>query len=203
MGLLDLAAFDATPLVTEPFPHLIVPGFLKPTALPEVMGDYPAIGQPGSFPTSELSYEALLAELEGPELRQRFAAKFDIDLTDRPTMVTVRGQARAKDGRIHNDSRTKLITVLIYMNGKWDADGGRLRLLRSPDNLDDVVAEVPPDEGTLVAFRVTDRSWHGHASFSGTRRVIQLNWVTDAEVVRHEQTRHRLTAKLKRLNPFV
>src|SRR5216684_2272349 len=131
MGLLDLAAFDATPLVTEPFPHLIVPGFLKPTALPEVMSDYPAIGQPGSFPTSELSYgprfEALLAELEGPELRQRFAAKFDIDLTDRPTMVTVRGQARAKDGRIHNDSETKLITVLIYMNGKWDADGGRLR----------------------------------------------------------------------------
>ena len=206
MGLLDLAKFAATPLSTTPFPHLIVPGFLKPAALPEVMDDYPEIANPGSFPTSELTYgprfEALLEELEGPAMRSHFAAKFAMDLTDRPTMVTVRGRARAKDGRIHNDSRTKLITVLIYMNGKWEADGGRLRLLRSADSLEDVVAEVPPDEGTLVAFQVTDHSWHGHASFDGPRRVIQLNWVTDDEVVRHEQSRHRLTAKLKRLNPF-
>jgi SM-20-related protein len=29
-----------------------------------------------------------------------------------------------------------------------------------------------------------------------------LNWVTDDEVVAHEQRRHRFTMFLKRLNPF-
>jgi SM-20-related protein len=117
-------------------------------------------------------------------------------------MVTVRGQARAKDGRIHTDSKTKVITVLLYMNSQWEADGGRLKLLRSPDSLDDVVAEVPPDEGTLVAFLVTPSSWHGHGQFVGPRRVIQLNWVTDEGVVRHEQSRHRFSARVKKILSF-
>ena len=98
-------------------------------------------------------------------------------------MITVRGQARAADGRIHADSRTKLITVLIYMNESWEAEGGRLRLLRSPDGLDDAVAEVPPAAGTLLAFLNTPHSWHGHSPVSGPRRVIQLNWVTSDAVV--------------------
>jgi SM-20-related protein len=114
-------------------------------------------------------------------------------------MVTVRGRAQRKDGRIHADSKTKLITVLLYMNESWEAPGGRLRLLRSPDSLADYVAEVPPVEGTLIAFAVTPHSWHGHEPSEGERRVIQLNWVTEEAVVRHEQARHRLSARLKRL----
>jgi SM-20-related protein len=206
MPLLDFDALAATPLVTDPFPYLVVPGFLKAEARAEVARDYPQIDKAGSFPTSETRYGRhfadLLAELEGPEMRAHFEAKFGIDLSNRPTMVTVRGQARAKDGRIHTDSTTKIITVLLYMNGDWEAEGGRLRLLRSADSLDDVITEVPPDEGTLLAFLVTPNSWHGHASFSGARRVIQLNWVTDEAVVRHEQQRHRFSAKMKKLLPF-
>jgi hypothetical protein len=206
MSPLDLGTFATTPLVTEPFPYLVVPGFLKPSALPGIQEDFPAIERAGSFPTSELRYGArfagLLDALEGPEMRAAFAEKFAIDLSGRPTMVTVRGQARAKDGRIHTDSVTKIITVLIYMNGQWEAPGGRLRLLRGPDNLNEIIAEVPPDEGTLLAFKVTPNSWHGHESFVGARRVIQLNWVTDEAVVRHEQSRHRFSARMKRLLPF-
>jgi SM-20-related protein len=206
MGMLDLEAFQATPLSHAPFPHLIVPGFLRAGALERVQRDYPEIAKPGSFPATELDYGpefgALLDELQGEALRAAFAAKFAVDLAGRPTMVTVRGRAQAKDGRIHADSKTKIITVLLYMNGRWEAAGGRLRLLHSPDSLDDVVAEVPPDEGTLVAFLVTPNSWHGHAQFVGPRRVIQLNWVTDDEIVRHEQARHRFTARMKRLLSF-
>lgn len=206
MAMLDLEAFAATPLVAEPFPHLIVPGFLKAEARERVARDYPAVARPGSFPTSELQYgpafRALLAELEGEAMRAAFAQKFGIDLARRPTMVTVRGRAQAKDGRIHTDSKTKIITVLIYMNGRWEAPGGRLRLLRGPDSLEDAIAEVPPDEGTLVAFQVTENSWHGHERFVGERRVIQLNWVTGDEVVRHEQARHRLSARVKKLFAF-
>src|SRR6185437_9471911 len=55
------------------------------------------------------------------------------------------------------------------MNGKWEAPGGRLRLLRSPDNLHDVIAEVPPDEGTLLVFENKPNAWHGFEAFDGER----------------------------------
>ena len=78
-------------------------------------------------------------------------------------------------------------------------DGGRLRILRSKSDLNDYAAEVPPTAGTLLAFRRGEESWHGHETFVGPRRVIQLNWVTDMAVVRREQRRHRLSAWLKTL----
>jgi len=200
---LDLAALARTPLVAEPFPHLVVPGFVAPQERAALARDFPPIEQPGSFPVGELrcgpAFAAFLAELEGEAMRAAFAEKFALDLAGRPTMVTVRGQARASDGKIHADAKTKLITVLIYMNEAWEAPGGRLRLLRSSDNLDDVVTEVPPAAGTLLAFRVTPHSWHGHAPASGPRRVVQLNWVTSQSVVARERLRHGLTAKLKRI----
>lgn len=203
MHFLDLAALAQAPLAQEPFPWLVVPGFIPGPARAALARDYPDIAEPGSFPLGDLrfgpAFAAFIAELESPALRAAFAEKFAIDLTDRPTMITVRGQARAADGRIHTDTRSKLITVLIYMNDSWEAAGGRLRLLRSPDNLEDVIAEVPPAAGTLLAFRVTPHSWHGHAPISGPRRVVQLNWVESARVVRRERLRHGLSARVKRL----
>ena len=62
-------------------------------------------------------------------------------------MYTVRGFVRSRDGEIHTDSKTKLITVLLYMNEGWESDGGRLRILRSGTDLEDSVAEVPPYGG--------------------------------------------------------
>jgi hypothetical protein len=202
----DLEAFRRVPLATSPFPHLIVPGFVKPAARAQLEQDFPRIEGPGSFPVGDLAFGPafgqFIAELEGDALRHAFADKFALDLDGRPTMITVRGHARLADGRIHTDSRTKLITVLIYMNESWEAEGGRLRLLRSPDDLEDVIAEVPPAAGTLLAFRVTPNSWHGHAPVSGPRRVIQLNWVENDGVVRRERLRHGLSARVKRILAF-
>jgi hypothetical protein len=204
MHALDLAAFKATPLVRQPFEYLIVPGFVRPATLAAIHRDYPRIDSPGSFPVGQLTYgptfRDLLEELEAPEMHTTFADKFGIDLTGRPTMITVRGQSGTKDGNIHTDAVTKLITVLLYMNPKWENSGGRLRLLRSPHDLDDVIVEVPPLEGTLLAFRRSDNSYHGHKPFIGPRRVIQLNWVTDALTARREILRHRVSAWLKRLS---
>jgi SM-20-related protein len=106
---------------------------------------------------------------------------------------------REGDGKIHSDSKTKLITALIYMNDAWESPTGRLRLLRSAQNLDDIVAEVPPERGTLLMFKNVPNAWHGFESFSGPRRVVQLNWVTDQSVVQREQSRHRRSAFFKRL----
>jgi len=200
---IDLAAFEAAPLTREPFPFVMVPHFVRPEAMGAINADYPLVIHPGSFPLPTLEYGPAFARLmqaiQGPEFTQAVERKLGVNLAGRPTMVTARGISAARDGQIHTDSRTKLITVLIYMNNAWEAKTGRLRLLRSPDNLDDVIAEVPPDEGTMLVFKNEPNAWHGFHAFEGPRRVIQLNWVTDIGVVQREQFRHRVSAFFKRL----
>jgi Rps23 Pro-64 3,4-dihydroxylase Tpa1-like proline 4-hydroxylase len=117
-------------------------------------------------------------------------------------MITLRGYSDGKDGSIHTDSVTKIITVLVYMNPNWNEAAGRLRLLRGPDDFADYAAEVAPLAGTMVAFRRSGRSFHGHHPHVGQRRSIQLNWVTDSRVMRREISRHRWSARLKALNPL-
>jgi hypothetical protein len=191
---------DAT---TDPFPHLIVPGFVRAEAQRGIDADFPVISHPGSFPLASVKYGAnfsdLIDALTGKEMASLVEDKLGVDLTKRPTMVTVRGISKAADGQIHTDSRTKLVTILLYMNQEWESGKGRLRLLRSPDNLQDYVAEVPPDRGTLLMFRNDENAWHGFEPFEGPRRVIQVNWVKDEGVVRRERSRHRFSAFMKRL----
>jgi hypothetical protein len=201
---LDLERFEKTPLVDEPFKHLVVREFVKLEARKAINDDYPKVLKPGSFPLSELTFgpkfKEFIDDLDSPEFRAAFERKFHIDLTGRPTMITVRGRCSAKkDGKIHTDSKTKIITVLIYLNPSWESSGGRLRLLKAADNLDDMILEVPPAEGTLLAFKRSDNSWHGHKPFTGERRVIQFNWVTEEEVVHREQRRHRFSATIKKI----
>src|SRR5579885_1957130 len=132
---LRLEAFRSTPLVKEPFPHLIVSGFIGPEAVAAINADYPTISASGSFPVDQLdfgpAFQKLLDELESDAFREAFEEKFGIDLSGRPTVIT----------------------VLIYMNESWENPGGRLRLLRSPRDLNDIIVEVPPVSGTLLAFR--------------------------------------------------
>lgn len=200
---IDLEAFDATTVAREPFPFALVPHFVRPEAMAAINADYPLVTYPGSFPLATLKYgpafAALIQAIQGPEFTRAVEKKLGMDLGGRPTMVTARGVSVARDGQIHTDSRTKLVTVLIYMNNAWEAKTGRLRLLRRPDDLDDMIAEVPPDEGTLLIFRNDPNAWHGFHAFEGPRRVIQLNWVTDMGVVRREQFRHRVSAFFKRI----
>ncbi len=199
----DFDALEQSPLQRDPFDFLVVPDFIKADRFPAVIADYPAVPGPGSHPPAELEirgrFKELMGELLGPQFRSAIERKFAIDLTGRPTMYTVRGFVRDKDGSIHTDSTTKIITVLLYMNERWQEDAGRLRLLRGPDDIEDYVAEVPPHGGTLLVFRRADNSWHGHKSISGPRRAIQLNWVTSQEVVDSEQRRHQLSTKFKKL----
>jgi SM-20-related protein len=200
---LDLAALRATPLHKDPFPYLIVPGFVTREAWQAINAAYPRIESPGSFPPRELvfgpAFQELLDTLEGEKVRQAFEDKFQLDLRRHATMITVRGRCGTRDGNIHTDARSKILTVLLYMNSRWEDQGGRLRLLRSASNLEDYFEEVPPVEGTLLAFKRTGNSWHGHKPFIGERRVIQLNWVTGQWRERFEIFRHTGSAWIKRL----
>ena len=200
---LRLDAFRATPLVKEPFEYLIVPGFIEPAAIAAINADYPKISARGSFPVDEVTYgpafQNLLDELEGDDFREAFEDKFGVELTDRPTVTTVRGMCGPGDGQIHTDSKSKIITVLIYMNPAWEQPGGRLRLLNSGDNLNDVIAEVPPVAGVLLAFKRSNNSWHGHEPFVGERRVIQFNWLTSQGNRQIAMLRHHASASFKRV----
>ena len=206
MALVDLARLRASPLTRDPFDFVVVEDFLDRESLPALVAAFPAVSGHGSYPLPALDcaplFARLAAELEGDAMRAAIEDKFGIDLDGRPTMITLRGYSDGKDGAIHTDSPTKIITVLIYMNPQWAVTAGRLRLLRAPDDLSDYVVEVPPLAGTMVAFRRGGCSYHGHHAHIGPRRSIQLNWVTDARVVRRELGRHRWSARLKALNPL-
>ncbi len=201
MKIFDYETLRATPLSRDPYEHVVIPGFVNVEALEKINASYPKIDETGSFPLDALKFGAAFQEmidaLESEEFRRAFEEKFQIDLSGRPTTVTVRGRSGTSDGNIHNDSTSKIITILLYLNPAWDDSGGRLRLLRSKSDINDVAVEVPPSGGALVAFLRSDRSWHGHLPFIGERRVIQFNWVTGSESQRLAILRHRLSASVK------
>jgi SM-20-related protein len=202
--MLRLDALRGTPLERDPFEYVIVRDFIDRTRLDDVLADYPEVPGPGSHPPTGLKiaghFKDLIDEIQDADFRKAVEDKFDIDLTGRPTMYTVRGFCRARDGKIHTDSKTKIITVLLYMNDEsWESSTGRLRILRNGEDLENYAAEVEPSGGTLLIFKRSDDSWHGHHSFEGRRRAIQLNWVTDRSVVEREQGRHGFSSKVKRL----
>ncbi len=203
MSYLDFSALAAAPLSREPFEHLILPGFVPARFAAEVGASYPAIDKPGSFALEDLPIQgalaALIEELNGEAFRAAVEDKFDLDLAGYPTLFTLRGMCGPNDGQIHTDSKTKVITVLLYLNEAWAPDGGRLRLLRSGEDLEAAASEVPPDFGTLLLFRRSENSWHGHKPFSGPRRVLQMNWVTSDRAASWNHFRHRVSAAVKRL----
>jgi SM-20-related protein len=206
MALVDLTRLRASPLNRDPYDYVVVENFLAGGQVAALVDAFPAISGHGSYPLSTVAcpplFMRLAEELEGDAMRAAIEQKFGLDLGGRPTMITLRGYSDGKDGGIHTDSATKLVTVLIYMNPAWNDSAGRLRILRGPDDLGDYAAEVCPLPGTMVAFRRSAASFHGHRAHVGRRQSIQLNWVTDAGVVRRELGRHVWSARLKALNPF-
>ena len=202
MPLIHLDALRKAPLTRDPFLFTVVPGFVPAERTRAIIGDFPAITHAGLLPLEATSFgprfREVIEELRSAPVARAFSEKFDIDLEGRPLMITVRGRCQEKDGRIHTDSVAKLVTALLYFNDAWEAEGGRLRLLRGPDDLEDAIAEVPPSAGTLVAFRRSENSYHGHKPFSGVRRYVMLNWMASTLAARRELARHSLSAHWKR-----
>lgn len=199
--MLDYSRFAATPPVRTPFEYLIVPGFVQPAAAAEASAGFPAPDVPGVLPAPAQclrdGFGRLLAALRSARTTEAFAEKFGLPLSVDMLMMTLR--CRLRDGAIHTDSALKQVTALIYLNDGWLDEGGRLRLLNGPDDIDDMIAKVPPLAGTLLAFRRSDNSWHGHKQFAGVRRAIMLNWMIDASAARCESARHAISARVKNL----
>lgn len=200
--ILNLDAVTSAETSVQPYPHFIVNSSISRDFVDEVLNDFPEILSGGSYALSEVEpgprFNELLEELNSPAFRKIISGKLELDLEDRPMVITLRGVSRAKDGRIHTDSKSKMATILIYFNEPWNSPSGRLRILRS-ENMDDFVEEVAPDAGAMIAFKVTDNCWHGYPAYEGIRQSIQINFVEDDRAANKHGKRHGWTAKLKKL----
>jgi SM-20-related protein len=185
-AIFDLQALDEAPVNEDPYRYLVVPNFVRPDALAAIRRDYPDIKKIGPFEPHEVvagpGFDAMLRALGSPEVAQHFARKFGSDILGAPTVFKIRKYEGPDGGYIHTDSKSKLVSVLIYFNAEWDAAGGRLRVLRSGTDMDDCAEEIPPLDGTLVAFRRCDHSFHGYKPYDGERRMIQMNYVKPAKL---------------------
>ena len=203
--MLDILAIRQAKAAHKPFSffHAQV---LAEENLNQIQADFPAIAKPGVFPVDALQYgpgfASLLSDMQSPELAEAVGQKLGVDLKGLPLMITVRGQAQSKDGRIHTDTKDKVATCLLYLNNAWDDGGGRLRLLRNGEDLEDYITEIPPNGGAFVAFKVSHNSWHGHKPFVGERRSIMVNWLRSEGAHARQLGRHKLSARVKRLLPF-
>ncbi len=202
---IDIKRLEGAKAETEPIPHLVVPKFLSPESLEGIVSDFPKVTEPRNHAIGKLEYgprfAGLLEELADPGWVRIVGEKLGVpNLHELPSNTTVRGLCEASDGNIHTDHWSKVVTVLIYPNLEWTAKGGRLRILRSPTDLEDYATEVVPVDGTLLAFRRTPRSFHGHGRHVGPRKLIQISWLRRSPLARAWQGASRYGTHLaKRL----
>jgi hypothetical protein len=203
--MLDVEKVRQAKVETSPYEYMVVSDFIRSEWQERLIKEYPVVKEGGSFPLPTISYgeifAALIDEMNGADFRKAVAEKFSVDLENKPTMFTVRGKCRMKDGKVHTDSESKIITVLLYMNQPWQEQGGKLRVLRSND-INDIASEISPNIGTLLIFKRSNHSFHGHLPFEGERKVIQMNWVTEQKYVDREQKRHLWSSLMKKLGVY-
>ena len=138
MAILNLDAFENTPLEHDPFDFVVATGVMDAEVLAEVNRDYPEIDLPANFKPEDLSYgpcfRQLLDEIDSPAFKAAVERKFGVSLDGAEKTITVRKYSEMSDGNIHTDHWSKIITVLIYFNPQWTQEGGKLRFLRSKLN---------------------------------------------------------------------
>lgn len=202
-NVIKLDSLDNAPLQTVPFPYFKVEESIYPDDVQGIINSFPDIPDGGSYNVDDVDlnepFKSLIESIDTPEFRRIICQKFDVQVMDLPMMITLRGYSRQKDGRIHTDSKTKVATILIYLNEKWEANTGKLRVLKNGHDMNDYVDEISPGPGALLAFKVTDNCWHGYPAFEGKRQSIQINFLTSSAAGNKHRFFHRLSAKLKRL----
>ena len=196
MKVIDLDAIDRTKLQRDPFEYFVVPGCIDQRALATIAPDYPDIDRPGNLALDDVDYgpafRSFLDELQSSDFAEHVGRKFGLELVECPTTITVRKFCEKSDGNIHTDHPSKIVTVLVYFNTNWADTGGQLRMLRSASDIEDFAAEVPPLGGTLLAFRRSGHSYHGHKEFIGERRMVQMNFLQANKLAQWKQQIDRL-----------
>ena len=197
---LNLKKIQDTEVQKEYFPFFTISNsFLEDVDSSALVEDFPDISEGGSFPVdvnAGQNIKDLIKELEGPEFRKLLEDKFNVELKNKPAVTTLRGYSRLRDGKIHTDSSTKTVTVLLYLNKNWNENEGHLRLLKDSEDLNNYIEEVPCTFGSMVGFKVTENCWHGFQPYEGKRLSLQLNYISSESLGLHN-ARHRISAFFK------
>ncbi|CBL44412.1 conserved hypothetical protein [gamma proteobacterium HdN1] len=202
-SVLNLDALRNSQVKNDPFPYFTLDHAIKEQDVLEIIRDFPKITDGGSFNLADVNirpnFDRLLKSVDTPEFRRILTDKFGVNVMHLPMMITLRGYSRQKDGKIHTDSKTKVLTILIYMNESWEHATGRLRVLRDGKDIHNYAEEISAGPGQLIAFKVTDNGWHGYIPYEGQRQSIQINFLTGEGASSKHKFFHGLSAKLKAL----
>jgi hypothetical protein len=185
--LLDPARLDRpdTTVFRDPFPFMVAHGQLPDD--PDECG--PTVNR-------------VIADLTSPAFASAVGERLGIaDLGQYPTLVTICRLLNKRHGTIHTDSRSKIVTALIYLNAQWpDSSDGCLRFLHSIDDIDSMVApELIPLYGEIAVFKRCENSFHGHLPFEGERKVIQVAWLTSEDEKLRKTKRGKFSRAFKKL----
>ncbi|MDR2013852.1 MAG: 2OG-Fe(II) oxygenase [Rhodanobacter sp.] len=206
--LIDPAHFDRadTQVYTQPFCFLVMRGQLPDEARADLAADYPRHTSAGFLPHEPdecgPSVNRLMEQLTSRTVADAIGARLGIpNLGDYPTMAMTCRFMNKRHGTIHTDGRSKLVTMLLYLNETWpDTSDGCLRFLNKIDNIDDMlVPEIRPLYGTLAAFKRADNSFHGHLPYGGERRVIQVTWLLNEDEKQRKMQRGKLSRLFKQI----
>ncbi len=207
-ALLDPARLERPDTLVrhEPFPFMIAHGQLPDEARNDLDRDFPRYPSAGFFPWDPAdcgpAVNALVEQLTAPAFAKRIGERLGIaDLGQYPTLVTLCRLMNRRHGTIHTDSKSKVVTALLYLNPQWpDTSEGCLRFLDKIDDIDaTVVPELPPLYGEFAVFKRCDNSFHGHLPYEGERRVIQVAWLTSEEEKLRKTRRGKFSRLFKKL----
>jgi Rps23 Pro-64 3,4-dihydroxylase Tpa1-like proline 4-hydroxylase len=175
-----LPNFDQAQVLTDPFPHIRVPGILTSQAADQVLRwlqtSAPWTLRVESFYeqhefsllSADLGQE--VAHLVTPdfvdEIRRELLARFLI--ADDLALVDI-GAHRLTSGqtiRIHNDYLQEKEThrLLIQLNDGWGVDRGGLLLLFAGDEPESLQSVVMPTHASGFAFEISPSSYHAVSS---------------------------------------
>lgn len=200
--MLDEDEIQVARLNRDPYDYAFVEKAVKPRFREEVLADAPEIPDRGSYGIPNLNYGpafgTVIKDLQSVRFRRLVEEKFEIDLSNSPSVMLMMGNTTGhyNEGYAHTDSKHKIITVLVGFSAEWPYERGRLRVLRSSDR-DDYAFEFAPVFGSMLMFRVCDKSWHGFLPQKGRRMSLQMCFVDSEDYVRKEYRRHGVSAFAK------
>ena len=206
--LLDPARLDRpdTTVRGEPFPFMVAHGQLADDARSALDRDFLRYASAGFFPYDPSdcgpSVNTLIGNMTTPEFAGAVGRRLGIDnLGQYPTLVTLCRLLNRRHGTIHTDSKSKIVTALLYLNAQWpDNSDGCLRFLHKIDDIDSlVVPELTPLYGEFAVFKRCDNSFHGHLPYEGERRVIQVAWLTSEDEKLRKTKRGKFSRVFKKI----
>ncbi|MET0225711.1 MAG: 2OG-Fe(II) oxygenase [Dokdonella sp.] len=207
-ALLDARRLERADTVVrqQPFAFLIAQEQLPDAARAALARDFPRYPSAGFFPYEANdcgpSINRLVDALTSGGFADAVGRRLGVpDLGRYPSLVTLCRRLNKRHGTIHTDSRSKVVTALVYLNETWpDTSEGCFRFLNRIDDIDDLAApEIRPLYGHFVAFRRAENSFHGHLPHEGERRVIQIAWLTSEDEKLRKTQRGKLSRLFKKL----